>query len=248
MSAEFETVDALVLREVRYKEADKILTLYTPTKGKISVRAIAAYSKSKRLAAATQQLTYSEMTLYKGKSGTEVREAIIKEPFDGLRKDFSNYSLGCYFSECIEALADEADARIMQLALNCLYALSNILYSPELIKATFEMRLMCLLGYAPDLEACVVCGRKEPVEPVLGIQTGHVCCRACRNANVGNTDYLDAASFGAMKHIVYSPAKQIIPHELEKESLEKLSRACEDFMMIHSERSFSTLDYWKKVK
>lgn len=248
MSAGYETVDALVLREVRYKESDKILTLYTPSKGKITARAIAAYSKSRRLAAATQQLTFSEMTLFSGKSGTEVKEAVIKEPFEGLRRDFSNYALGCYFAECVEALSEEADTGIMQLILNCLYALSNNLHCPELIKAAFEMRLMCLLGYTPDLSKCIVCGQENPDEPVLGYQSGHICCRKCRNAAVGSTDYLDAESFKALKHIVNAPAKQIIPHELGNDSLERLSKACEDFIVTHSERKFSTLDYWKKVR
>ena len=60
----FKTVNALVLREVRYKEADRILTLLTDTDGKITVKARGALRKSSKTAAATQQLTYSEMTLF----------------------------------------------------------------------------------------------------------------------------------------------------------------------------------------
>ena len=60
----FKTVKALVLREVRYKEADRILTLFTDTDGKISAKARGALRKGSKTAAATQQLTYSEMTLF----------------------------------------------------------------------------------------------------------------------------------------------------------------------------------------
>ena len=152
----FKTVNALVLREVRYKEADRILTLLTDTDGKITVKARGALRKSSKTAAATQQLTYSEMTLFGNLGRWTVNEATVKEGFDGLRTDIGNFALGCYFAECVDALSveDQPDAPLMQLALNCLYALSRGMYTPEHIKAAFELRLMCLAGYTPELSHC----------------------------------------------------------------------------------------------
>ena len=60
----FNTTKALVLREVRYKEADRMLTLFTSTDGKITAKARGALRKGSKIAAATQQLTYAEMTLF----------------------------------------------------------------------------------------------------------------------------------------------------------------------------------------
>ena len=59
----FTTTDALVLREVRYKEADRILTLLTSAEGKISVKARGALRKGSRMAAATFRTTsnYDDM-------------------------------------------------------------------------------------------------------------------------------------------------------------------------------------------
>ena len=48
----FKTLNALVLREVRYKEADRILTLLTDSEGKLTVKARGALRKSSRTAAA----------------------------------------------------------------------------------------------------------------------------------------------------------------------------------------------------
>ena len=117
----FKTVNALVLREVRYKEADRILTLLTDTDGKITVKARGALRKSSKTAAATQQLTYSEMTLFGNLGRWTVNEAAVKEGFDGLRADIGNFALGCYFAECVDALSveDQPDAPLMQLALIC---------------------------------------------------------------------------------------------------------------------------------
>ena len=54
----FLTTQGLVLREVRYKEADKILTVLTQHEGKVTVRARGALRKGSRITAATQLLTY----------------------------------------------------------------------------------------------------------------------------------------------------------------------------------------------
>ena len=176
----FKTVNALVLREVRYKEADRILTLLTDTEGKITAKARGALRKSSRTAAATQQLTYSEMTLFENKGRWTVNEAVVREGFKGLRGEMERLALGAYFAECMEAFGveDQPEPALLQLGLNCLYALSRGLYPPEHIKAAFELRLMCLSGYAPELSCCAVCG-KEPEQPVLSLDHGRLCCRTC---------------------------------------------------------------------
>ena len=245
----FKTVNALVLREVRYKEADRILTLLTDTDGKITVKARGALRKSSKTAAATQQLTYSEMTLFGNLGRWTVNEATVKEGFDGLRADIGNFALGCYFAECADALSveDQPDAPLMQLALNCLYALSRGMYTPEHIKAAFELRLMCLAGYTPELSHCAVCGEEEPGDPVLMLERGCVCCRRCA-AGAGQTVKLDTASLNAMRHICSASPKQILSFYLEGEGAKRLSAAAEEYLLLHTERHFPTLDYWKNVK
>ena len=245
----FKTVNALVLREVRYKEADRILTLLTDTDGKITVKARGALRKSSKTAAATQQLTYSEMTLFGNLGRWTVNEATVKEGFDGLRTDIGSFALGCYFAECADALSveDQPDAPLMQLALNCLYALSRGMYTPEHIKAAFELRLMCLAGYTPELSHCAVCGEEELGDPVLMLERGCVCCRRCA-AGAGQTVKLDTASLNAMRHICSVSPKQILSFSLEGEGAKRLSAAAEEYLLLHTERRFPTLDYWKNVK
>ena len=245
----FKMVNALVLREVRYKEADRILTLLTDTDGKITVKARGALRKSSKTAAATQQLTYSEMTLFGNLGRWTVNEAAVKEGFDGLRADIGSFALGCYFAECVDALSveDQPDAPLMQLALNCLYALSRGMYTPEHIKAAFELRLMCLAGYTPELSHCAVCGEEEPGDPVLMLERGCVCCRRCA-AGAGQTVKLDTASLNAMRHICSASPKQILSFSLEGEGAKLLSAAAEEYLLLHTERRFPTLDYWKNVK
>ena len=245
----FTTTNALVLREVRYKEADRILTLLTSTDGKITVKARGALRKGSKTAAATQQLTYSEMTLFGNRGKWTVNEAVIKEPFTGLRTDMEDFALGCYFAECLEALSveDQPEPAILQLGLNSLYALSNKMYPPEQIKAAFELRLMCLTGYTPEQSACPACGCQEIEQPVLSLERGSVFCRACADSR-DQLARLCPDSLAALRYIVSAPAKQLFSFRLEGEAMQRLSAAAERYLLLQTERQFSTLSYWKNIR
>ena len=243
----FETVNALVLREVRYKEADRILTLLTEREGKLTVKARGALRKGSRIAAATQQLTYAEMTLFGNRGRWTVNEAVVKEGFEGLRGDMEKLALGAYFAECAEALSveEQPEPELMQLSLNCLYALSRGLHAPEKIKAAFETRLMCVSGYAPELMTCAVCGR-EPEDPVLSLDHGRVCCRACLGA--GERAELGPEGLKALRYLAAAPAKQLLSFSLADTDLLRLGAASERYLLRCAERGFPTLDYWKKLR
>lgn len=245
----FNTTNALVLREVRYKEADKVLTLFTSTDGKISVKARGAMRKSSKITAATQQLTYSEMTLFGNKDRWSVNEAVIKEPFEGLRTDLAAFSLGCYFAECVDAVSieEQPDAELLQLILNSLYALSRNLYEPEHIKLAFEIRLMCLTGYEPNLSGCAVCG-ESCNDALFSMSNGCIFCDSCRSKAGGSAAFISADELAALRYIVSAPPKQIFSFRLNGSDERHLSSITEEYVAIHTERRFSTLDYWKKVK
>lgn len=246
----FNTTNALVLRETKYKEADRILTLLTDTDGKITAKARGALRKGSKMSAATQQLTYSEMTLFGNRERYTVNEAAIKEPFTGLRTDIAKFALGSYFAECLDALTveDQPDAAMLQLGLNSLYALSCDLHEPEKIKAVFEIRLMCLAGYEPDLSACALCGRADPEEPMLSLENGCTVCRRCCHAKHGVAVPLCEASLAALRYAVNAPPKQIFSFRLDGEPMKTFASAAEKYFLANTDRSFATLDYWKKVK
>ena len=133
----FLTTRGLVLREVRYKEADKILTVLTQHEGKVTVRARGALRKGSRITAATQLLTYSDMTIFENRGRRTLNEASTVEEFLGLRADLGAFALGSYFAELLETVSAEEypDPPVLQLGLNSLYALSRALCPPEQIKA-----------------------------------------------------------------------------------------------------------------
>ena len=170
----------LVLRETVTRDADKILTVLTPDRGRLSVIARGARRKGSRVAAACQLLAYSEMTLYEKGRWTMLDAADTIELFDGLRQDLTALSLAAYFAELTEAVSDGCGGDVLPLLLNALYALSALKKPPQLVKPAFQFRLMALAGYEPMADGCALCGAPEPENPMLDVSTGW-----CTAANAG---------------------------------------------------------------
>ena len=190
------------------------------------------------------------MTVFSNRGYATVSEASVIEPFDGLRADFSAFALGCYFAEVLEAVSEEnlPDPAVLQLGLNSLYALSRGLCPQAQVKAGFELRLLSLIGFEPELSACPVCGSETPENPWFFLPEGTVYCGKCRAAAPGAVAPLSVDVLAAMRHIVQSDPKRIFSFTLEGEGMDRLAALSEQYLLTQLDRGFASLEYWKKVK
>ena len=245
----YKTLHGLVLREVKYKESSKILTILTEEEGKITAEAKGVLRKGSRSAASAQALAWSELTVSEYRGRYTLTEGSVTEDFSALRSDLADYALGCYFAELAEAVSDEdsPNSALLRLTLNALFALSRRLYDSKHIKAAFELRLMCIAGFAPSLDRCAVCGREDPEQPVLSLYGGTVLCTGCVPQGAGKTVPLGPAGLSAMRHVTEAEAKRIFSFSLDGDAAPRFEEACERYALAQLDRGFRTLDYWKSV-
>lgn len=250
----------LVLREVNYRDADKILTVLTESEGRLTVSARGVKRKNSKFTAASQLLAYSDMSLYQRLDKYYLREARAVELFQGLRSDIALLALGSYFAELLEAVSDEdsQNPEILELGLSALYILSKNDRPQELVKAAFELRLMCLAGYEPLLDYCPAC--KTPIAEAeaagvfpeekrglyFNLSGGTVICGSCRG--VEEYTALCRGSYLAMKYIAGAVHDKVFAFALGEKALRKLETVSEKYMISRLERGFRTLDYWKGIR
>ena len=239
----------VVLRDTKYKESSKMLTILTGKEGKISASARGAVKKNSRFASSTQLLAFSDMTLFCNNDRWTLTEAQPIELFQGLCEDIELFSLGAYFAELTEAVADtdSHSSELLSLLLNSLYVLSEHKKESELVKQAFEMRLMCMSGFAPLVEGCAVCGKKEPESPILDLAGGTLMCKVCASAAV-DCAALCEGSLSAVRHIVFCENRKIFSFALGEEPQKRLSFATEAYLLRQLDRRFRTLDYYKTYK
>lgn len=240
----------LVLRETAYKESDKILTVLTAEGGRRTVKAQGCRKKGSALAAGSQLLVWSDMTLFAYRDYLTLREASTVEEFRGLRESLEKLALGSYFAEVAEAVADEGVPQpdLLSLILNSLYALDRLDRPLPLVKAAFELRLLCAAGYAPMLDACAACGRSAPEEPRFHLSEGVLHCAACKGeVGEGISMPLDEAALAAMRYVADSPPRRFLSFSLAGEPLRRLGELAEAYLMTQLERGFRTLDFYKTL-
>ena len=239
-----------VLRETETKEADKILTLLTLDLGKIPVIARGVRRKSCRFAAAAQPLAYSEWTLYRKGDWYYANEGSTVELFKGLRDDLDAMALGSYFAELTEAVTSEETPapELTRHLLNGLYALSALHKPPALVKAAFELKLLCLAGYEPLADGCAYCGCPDPEQPLLDVVQGVLRCRTCGVKESALSMPLCRDSLLALRHIVYGDPKRLYSFTLGEDALRRLAAAAEAFVTAQLERGFKTLDFYMSLQ
>ena len=231
----------LVLKETRYKESDRIITLLTPGLGVISASAQSSLRLKSKLFSACGLFCYSEFVLVPGRNMYTVREADVKNVFHGISSSIEGMRLAMYMAEMASALSKE-----LRLLLNCFYMISEKKADLRVIKAVFELRTMSECGFLPQLVYCRDCGTYDGPAFYLDPQEGCLLCAACAQ-KAGKTCNLDAGALFALRHICLVEDKKIFAFKISVGSLAKLAIAAEQYALTHLDKPLKSYDFLKSV-
>ena len=150
---------AIVLKRHDYGEADRILTFYTRDLGKVSAIAKAVRRIASRKSGHIELFTHSDVMLADGRNLYVLTQAQTVEPFLALREDLIRTTYAYHIAELIDRLIQDGEASptVFELLRSSLDGLCRA-EDPSLVVRWFEVRLLGLLGYRPQLFSCVACG------------------------------------------------------------------------------------------
>lgn len=241
--------DALVLRERRLDEQDRLLTLLTADQGIITAYAKGARRMKGSMVSATELLCYSHFVLFQNRERCFADRAEAEAIFFGIRQSLPKLSLATYFCQlCCELIPEQQPAaEELRLALNTLHALETDKLPPLQLKAIFELRLLSLSGYMPDLVGCHLCG--ELREGVLWFDpvNGTVLCNDCAPSDHALLIPLSPGVFRAMQHIIYSDFERLFSFRLSESSIAELATVCERYLLCQVERILPALNFYKTM-
>lgn len=241
------TVKGLVLREIKQREADRILTILTPEQGVVSAYARGSLRPNSKLFSASGLFCFSEWTFYEGKNMFTMDEAAPIEVFFGLRNSIEGVSLAAYIAELLRVYSPigEEASRLLSLALNSFYLLSEAKKAPALVKAVFELRSLAEAGYMPELNCCEGCGCEEGLM-YFDPREGALFCGSCGAAK-GPMAPVNPAVLAAMRHIVYAGRDKVFSFSLQGDSALLLCRLAEEYLLCHLDYPPKTLAFLKTV-
>lgn len=172
---------AIVLRQRKLGEADKIVTLYSSHYGKVDAVAKGVRRTKSRLAGHLEPLTLGSYLLAEGRDLDIVTQAETVDPYPALRADLERISRGLYCAELVDRLTPDRSEgapifRLLQETLEYLNGSAEY----EIATRRFEMRLLGELGYKPSLIDCAVCGtRLEAIANFWSADAGGAICPGC---------------------------------------------------------------------
>ncbi len=240
----------LILREQNIGERDKLVWALTESHGILRAFVRGAKSIKSPKCASTGLLSYSSLSVFEGRDSYSIDEAEVIEQFTGLRKDVENLSLAQYFCELCISLCPKGQEAYdhLRLMLNSLYMLSENKRPPLQVKICFEMRLISLSGYMPDLVMCADCGVYEAPEMVFIPQNGKLYCSNCADRLRIFEQRLPVSAITALRHTVYADFDKLFSFKLKNELLEPLSSSTERYIAYMTQRDYPTLQFYKSLR
>ena len=179
--------DAVILTRRDLNEADRILTIYTPHRGRYSVIAKGMRRPASRLGPHLELLARARLMLSKGRDLDVVTGAETLKPHLRLRTDLDAYGHACHAVELLLRLTEERQENeaVFDLLTGTLRLLDDGV-DPFAVTRHFELGLFTLLGFKPELYRCLGC--EEPLEAVpnaLSSRLGGMLCPRCRSIDAG---------------------------------------------------------------
>ena len=151
--------EAIVLRAVDYKDNDKILTLFSPSLGRITAGAKGVKKPTAKLSFAAQPFCFAEYILAEKGGRYTVTGAYLHESFFSLRYDIVRFYAACALAEvCLTILYENESHEGLFIALiEGLKALS--LAEEDAAEAVIAFMLVALResGYPLDLSYAEEC-------------------------------------------------------------------------------------------
>lgn len=241
----------IVLGSRSIGENDRMITILSKELGVIEASARQVKRLKSPLAAATQVISFSEFCIFRGKKYDSINTAELIESFYTLRLDVEKLSLACYFCDLTGFLTPHGENAwaCLRFLLNTLSFLQRDQHDPALLKSVFELKILSMAGFMPDLTCCQSCGVYEAEKMIFYPLQATLLCDAC-DAQQGQQTIkftLGTAVMYAMRHIIYADDNKIFSFRLQGNSLSQLSAVTEQYIAVQIEHTFRSLTVYKQL-
>jgi DNA repair protein RecO (recombination protein O) len=183
------TTEAVVLRSIRFGEADRVLHVYTAARGRIGAVAKGVRKTKSRFGGRLEPLSHVELQLHQGSGELQTITGVeLRRPHQAIRGDYYRLSVGLIGAEAMLRLftEQEQNERAFVALTRFLAALEESRTTgdrPSLdpLALAFQLKLLWLSGYLPHLTSCAECGADDATLVGYSPRAGGAVCRACAN-------------------------------------------------------------------
>ena len=193
--------EAVVLRSLRYGEADRILHLYTPQRGRVSAIAKGVRRTKSRFGGRLEPFFRLHMVLYvSSRPRSDLLTVTSAETVDGyprLREHGAALDSAARACDAVARLFETDEAHPGVFALLCNELAGDSSHATHANQLAFRLKLLLAAGLAPQLAACAACGEGDHLAGFSG-SAGGVVCTACEATGFALGEEAHAFMTGAL--------------------------------------------------
>lgn len=245
------TLKGIVLKKFAVNEGCTFIHIYTTELGVIEVTVKGAQNMLSRNFGAIQLYEYSVFSLRYSKNKYYLESSEAINIFYNIGKNINALCLAQYISEVMIYTSYQNGQKedIMRLLLNIFHYMSEGSRSLDLLKSIFEMRFLSEIGMMPYIVCCIECNNYLAEYMYFDILNAHIYCNGCiKNSNINEyTICVPADVIHAIRHIIFADFNRLFNFRLSDKNMKTLGQITEKYLLIHLERNFKTLDYYKKL-
>jgi len=233
-----------VIRRSEIGEADRLLTLYTPHRGKLRVIAKGVRKPTSHLGGHVEPFAQTMMLLAKGQNLDIVTQSETIAANRHLRESLEGVSHAYYMAELLDRLTpDNSENFPAYRLLADALALLDGRAEPHILTRWYELQMLDIMGYRPELQQCVEC--RSPLEPVVNAfvpALGGVLCPACKRIGVARD--LSVTAFKVLRLMQRSTWEEVARVRITPPvaaEIERTLRGYVNYVLEHELRSAAFL-------
>jgi DNA repair protein RecO (recombination protein O) len=244
-----QRVEAIVLRHTDWGEADRLLWLFTRELGKLQVVAKGVRKPRSRKAGHLEPFTRVELLLAQGRDLPIVTQAEAKDAYLALRENLVKVGYAAYIIELLDRFTYEEGENIGLYRLLCeTLGRINKENDPAFAVRYYEVRLLDLVGFRPELLRCANCGTEIIAEDqFFSFEKGGVICPKCK-ANEPGAKPLSLPALRVLRHFQrsnYTEAQRARLSALVDREIETLMGSYLSYLL---ERGLNTPEFLRRVR
>ncbi len=243
--------EAIIIKKFKLGEADRILTLYTPSLGKIRAVAKGVRRPRSKMAGHLELLTHSQVSLARGRNLDTIIGSQTIDSFLTLKSDLWLTSCALYAAELVDQFTadDEENYPLFRLLLETMEHLSQG-GDNEIKLRYFELHLLNEVGYRPRLERCASCQSKHETDlNAFSPRAGGVLCSRCRQSQPAYPISAEGLnSLRLLQDSDYDTALKLKMTGQLSDELERVNRNYLKYLLEREVKSTAWLDALKEQK
>ena len=242
-------VAAIVLKRRDQGEADRLLTVLARERGKVTLLAKGVRRQASRKAGHVEPFTYVELLVAKGKSLDIVTQAETVEAHRNLREDLWRSSWAYYVAELADAFVQDDDPHqlLFDLLLETLGRLDQGA-DPLLVVRYYEVHLLSLAGYQPQLFRCVQCSELlKPEVNFLSLARGGCLCPQ-HGANHPETLALPLPVLKVLRFLQSRGWEEVAALQITPATMSQVEAVLKRYVVYHLERTVRSATFLDRLR